>query len=91
MSTTCDIDFANNDHTVYYAGQLVSGTVRLTLTHVESVRGVFVRIRGAANSYWTETEEYTDSELTERTKTRTFAEEYFNEETYFIGSENGNV
>lgn len=53
MPTTCVISFDNPDG-VYYAGQLLNGTVELTLTKEKKVRGVFVKIYGRAYAYWTE-------------------------------------
>lgn len=53
MPTTCVISFDNPDG-VYYAGQLLRGTVVLTLTKEKKVRGVFVKVYGRAYAYWTE-------------------------------------
>lgn len=53
MPTTCNISFDNPDG-VYYCGQLLKGTVELTLTKEKNVRGVFVKVYGRAYAYWTE-------------------------------------
>lgn len=53
MSTTCVIAF-DNPSRVYYAGQMVCGTVNLTLTEEEKVRSVYVRIFGRAYARWKE-------------------------------------
>lgn len=53
MPTTCVIAFENPDR-VYYAGQLLRGTVNLTLTNERKVRCVYVRIYGRAYAYWIE-------------------------------------
>lgn len=53
MPTTCVIAFENPSR-VYFAGQLLRGTVNLTLTKEKKVRGVYVRIHGRAYAHWTE-------------------------------------
>lgn len=53
MPTTCVIAFENPNR-VYYAGQLLRGTVNLTLIEVEKVRSVYVRIYGRAYAHWKE-------------------------------------
>lgn len=53
MPTTCLITFDNPDG-VYYAGQMLHGTVALTLTSEKKVRGVFVKVFGRAYASWTE-------------------------------------
>lgn len=53
MPTTCSITF-DNPEGVFYAGQMLNGTVALTLTKEKKVRGVFVKIFGRAYAYWTE-------------------------------------
>lgn len=51
MPTTCVISFENPNR-VYYAGQLLSGTVNLTVIDEEKLRGVYVRIYGRAYAQW---------------------------------------
>lgn len=51
MPTTCEITFENTRR-VFFAGQLVRGSVRLTLTSEEKVRGVYIHIFGKAYARW---------------------------------------
>lgn len=83
MPTTCDIEFNNNPQKVLYAGQLLSGSVRLVLTEQKTVRGIYVRIIGKAYCHWTEG-------TGDNRKSYTGSEEYLNEKTYFVGGEHGN-
>lgn len=52
MPCTCDIEFENNSRKIYYAGQLLRGTVRLNLTKQITVRSMYVRISGKAFASW---------------------------------------
>lgn len=83
MPTTCDIDFENNPEKVLYAGQLLSGTIKLTLTSEKRVRGVYVQITGKGYCHWTKGSGKNRSEYTGR-------EYYLDEKTYLYGDENGN-
>lgn len=78
MPSTCIIDFENNPLKVIYAGQLLRGTVALTLTETKSVRGVYIRIRGTAYARWT-------SGSGRSRSTNTGKEDYLDEKTYFVG------
>lgn len=49
MPTICKIDFENNPMKVLYAGQLLKGTVKLTLTSQKDIRGVYINILGKGN------------------------------------------
>lgn len=50
----CVIEFDNNPAKVYYSGQLVCGTVQLSLNEKKDVRGVVLKIVGKAYVRWTE-------------------------------------
>lgn len=52
MPTTCTISFDNPDG-VYFAGEILRGTITLTVTRREKVRGVYVRVFGGAYTHWT--------------------------------------
>lgn len=54
MSTTCKINFDNNRGRVVYAGQLVRGTVQITLQKEKMVRSVYVQLAGCAYARWVE-------------------------------------
>lgn len=53
MPSTCVISFDHPD-AVYYAGNMLRGTVSLSLTKEKTVRGLFVKIYGRAYAYWRE-------------------------------------
>lgn len=49
MPTNCKIDFQDNPMKIVYAGELLRGTVRLTLTKEKCVRAVYIRLCGHAS------------------------------------------
>lgn len=53
MPTTCDISFENPDG-VYFVGELLRGTAKLSLTKIKKVRGVYVKVFGRAYAHWSE-------------------------------------
>lgn len=97
MPTTCIIAFENPTR-AYYAGQLVRGTVNLTLTKEKKVRGVFVRLYGRAYAYWTEYCSVDHNRHRHRDQNHrgssghhvsyTGEEVYLDERTYFVGASN---
>lgn len=54
MPTTCKIEFENNPSQVVYSGQLLRGTVHLTLTSAKNIRGAYIKINGSAYAHWSE-------------------------------------
>lgn len=98
MPTTCEISFEKPER-VFYAGQLLSGTVRLTLTKEKKVRGVYVHIFGRAYAYWTKycnvnhdrnSSNNNSSSNSGHHVSYTGSEDYLDEKTYFVGSSSGN-
>lgn len=82
MTIDIGIDFENNPSGIFYAGQLLSGTVRLTLGEGKKVRGVYICIEGKAYCKW--------SEGSGKTKDHYVGEEeYLKEITYLLGSSEG--
>lgn len=84
MAITCDIDFENNPNKIFYAGQLLRGTVRLRLNDRKNVRGVHIRIDGKAYCRWTRNggrrhRVYIGNEL------------YLNETKYLVGGDEGKM
>lgn len=82
MPTTCVLDFENNPEKVVYAGQLLRGSIHLTLTSEKTVRGVYILIIGEASCQWTKgagssRKKYTGSEV------------YLEQKTYLFGDGNG--
>lgn len=94
MPVTCVIAFENPSR-AYYAGQLVRGTVHLTLTSEEKVRGVYVQINGRAYAYWTEhcsmnhnqnrSQDRNQGSSTGHHVSYSGEEVYLDERTYFVG------
>lgn len=96
MSIKCQINFENRSR-VYYTGQWLRGTVQITLTKQQKVRGVYVRIFGKAHARWSE---YRPSRTDgDRESHRSIGdghyvyftgdETYLNERTYFVGRRGG--
>lgn len=82
MSIACDIEFENNPNKIFYAGQLLRGTVRLTVKERKNVRGVYISIQGKAYCRWSRNGGrrsivYVGDEL------------YLNEIKYLIGAQDG--
>lgn len=84
MTIDIDIDFENNPNHIFYAGQLLRGTVRLTLGEEKKVRGVYIRIYGKAYCRWT-------SGSGKHRVTFVGQENYLNETTYFVGGSEGKI
>lgn len=82
MPTTCAIEFLNNPQRAIYSGQLLCGTVNLTLTSAKHVRGVKIKIIGRGHCHWT-------TGSGKNRKSHSANESYLDEETYFIGSNDG--
>lgn len=82
MAIDIDIDFENNPNGVFYAGQSMRGTVRLSVSEEKNVRGVYIRIYGKAYCKWS-----TGSGKNRRTYVG--EEIYLNETTYLIGHRDG--
>lgn len=92
MPTTCTINFLNNSERVFYTGQLLQGSVCLTLTSEKTCRGVYVEIYGKAYAHWTETHyEQRNGKRQSVTKSYTGKEDYLRERTHFLGGSDGNV
>lgn len=92
MPTTCSINFPGNLEKVFYSGQLLSGTVRLTLTSQKEVRGVYVEIYGKSYVHWTETEyEERDGKRESVTRSYTSEESFLRERKHFLGNSDGNL
>lgn len=92
MSTYCEIEFENPEK-VFYAGELLRGSVRLTLTEQQTVRGVYVEIFGRAYAYWTEycSEDHAhDRNRSGHHVSYSGAENYLDEKIYFVGDRRGN-
>lgn len=53
MPTRCQILF-DHPQKVYYAGEMLSGTVHLTLTKEKIFRGIYIRIYGKAKASFSE-------------------------------------
>lgn len=99
MSITCKIEFVNNSHSIFVAGQCLRGTVRLTMHDGKNVRGIYIRIGGEAYCRWTRTTNtypaYRNTShrhhLYSYSYSYTGQEDYLNEITYLIGGEHGDL
>lgn len=83
MPTTCTIELeSDNQSKVFYSGQVLRGTVHLTLTKEKTIKGVVIKFIGKSYCYWKKT--YGKS-------TRIFtAEEYpLHQQAYLVGSSEG--
>ena len=98
MPTTCEIIFENSQQ-VFYAGQLLRGTVNLTLTKEKKVRGVYVQIFGRAYAYWTEycnidhnrnRNNNNNTSSSGHHVSYSGSEDYLDEKTYVVGGSSGN-
>lgn len=99
MTATCIITFENPSR-AYYAGQLVRGTVNLTLaSEMKKVRGVYVKIIGRAYAYWTEYCNINHNQNRNPAASQNQSsghhvsyngeEVYLDEKTYFVGGRSG--
>lgn len=101
MPTTCEVLFDNNPYKVAYAGELVRGTVRLTLTDQKKLNGIYIHISGKAHVQWSEDgkndpqsqdrRDQNGEPVRDNTSWCTADEDYLNETSYLVGGSNGNV
>lgn len=89
MPTSCEIRFDHPDK-VFYAGQLLRGTVRLTLVKGQKIRNIFVRIFGKAYAHWQENYSIATSDDGRKIKTQEYTgkESYLDETMYLVGHKN---
>lgn len=92
MSVKFQITFDDNYYGIYYAGQMITGRVELTLDKIKKVKGISLKISGFAKCQWNENE----SQLhhgKRRTRSVCFEgrDDYLSSTTYLIGSELGNL
>ncbi|XP_058825941.1 arrestin domain-containing protein 3-like [Topomyia yanbarensis] len=88
MSTTCDIKFDENPYGVYFPGQTLSGSVEIRLAELTKVKGIALRINGAAEVKWSET---TGTGKNRRTIHYHGRQDYMHSTTYLTGSKEGNT
>lgn len=84
MGVEIRIDYENNPSGIFYAGTMLRGTVRMTLTDEKTVRGVYIRIYGKGYCKW--------SRGSGKSRVTYVGEEiYLDETTYLAGSAAGNI
>ncbi|XP_017856116.1 PREDICTED: arrestin domain-containing protein 2-like [Drosophila arizonae] len=83
MGITCIINFDNNPHGTYFAGQVVSGQITLKLDKIKLVKALTLTISGFAETEWTES---TGTGKDETTDTYRGREDYIASQTYLAGS-----
>ncbi|XP_075145128.1 arrestin domain-containing protein 17-like [Haematobia irritans] len=54
MVVNCEIQFENNPQGCYFGGQVMTGKIVLSADKVKQVKAVVLKIRGYANTYWSE-------------------------------------
>ncbi|XP_022222730.2 arrestin domain-containing protein 2 [Drosophila obscura] len=84
MGIICQILFHNNTHGVYYAGQTIFGQVTLSTDTVKQVKGIFLKVRGFAETHWTESS--TDSNNKSTSESYNGFEKYMSSKVYLFGS-----
>ena len=52
MINTCEFHFENNPRRIVYAGELLSGTVKLQVMNPKKVRNMYVCVKGVASTHW---------------------------------------
>ncbi len=62
----CAIEFDENPSKIYYSGQVINGTIKLTLGEKKKVRGVFAQIICVAYVRFIEMNGQTNTEYTGR-------------------------
>uniref|UniRef100_A0A915JFM8 Arrestin-like N-terminal domain-containing protein n=1 Tax=Romanomermis culicivorax TaxID=13658 RepID=A0A915JFM8_ROMCU len=77
-----ELALLNNTNNVYYAGQEVTGIVRLRIGEPMKAREVRVQVEGAANTRWTESRTTTSSNGRGGTTTHHHTDVYSANETY---------
>lgn len=92
MPTYCAIYFRNNPKKVFFTGQLLSGTVCLTVTSEETVRGVYVEVYGIGYVLWSATE-YEEHNGKRKSVIKSYIgkECHLRERTQCLGDTGGNV
>ncbi|XP_030374548.1 arrestin domain-containing protein 17 [Scaptodrosophila lebanonensis] len=84
MAVTCVIDFDNNPYGTYFAGQVLSGRVTLSLDKVKYVKAISLTISGYAETRWSESSTTNGKESSETYHGR---EDYLASLTYLMGSD----
>ncbi|EDW59558.1 arrestin domain-containing protein 3 [Drosophila virilis] len=83
MGVTCIIDFDNNPHGTFFAGQVVTGKVTLKLDKQKLVKAVTFNISGFAETHWTESRGTGKNKSSDTYSAR---EDYIASQTYLAGS-----
>ncbi|XP_055604993.1 arrestin domain-containing protein 3-like [Uranotaenia lowii] len=85
-TVVCDIRFDNNPNGIFNAGDVVSGSVTLTLTQLKKVKGVYLLITGFAETFWNDKVPHgpKNKKMKANFKGR---EEFITHKTYLIGSD----
>ncbi|KAL7729103.1 hypothetical protein ACLKA6_019924 [Drosophila palustris] len=86
MGVTCIIDFDNNPHGTYFAGQVVTGKVTLKLDKLKLAKALALNINGYAETHWTESRSNNDKKVTSSSDTYSGREDYIASQTYLVGS-----
>lgn len=81
----------DNPWNTFYGGQTVTGRVIVVIDSTKKIRGINIRIKGAANTAWSETksELNNDGKYDDENQMLSGHEEYFNIQYYLLGGASG--
>ncbi|XP_020282949.1 arrestin domain-containing protein 17 [Pseudomyrmex gracilis] len=81
----------DNEWSTYYPGQTVNGNIIVVLNSTKKIRGISVKIKGEANTYWATDKKEIDERGHFQNDTETVKghEEYFETKYYLVGSASG--
>ncbi|KAJ8674402.1 hypothetical protein QAD02_005664 [Eretmocerus hayati] len=81
----------DNPYAAYNSGQTITGRVILTLESTKKIRGIKLKVKGEADTYWSTDRQELNNEgrYVNETDVVTAHEEYFDASFYLIGSASG--
>ncbi|XP_046750179.1 arrestin domain-containing protein 17 isoform X1 [Diprion similis] len=81
----------DNPWNTFYGGQTVTGRVLVVIDSTKKIRGINIRIKGEANTAWTESksELNNDGKYNDENQMVTGHEQYFNIQYYLLGGASG--
>ncbi|XP_030559141.1 arrestin domain-containing protein 3-like [Drosophila novamexicana] len=89
MVVSCEIDFKDNPFGVFYAGQVIFGSVVLNADKEKLVKAIILKIKGFASTCWSEDESDLDNKTTEEIYSG--HEDYIRSKVELLAAEGKNV